>query len=42
MLGMAATHGVSAALPKNWRRGWLTWITVVELTYFLHNVTMSR
>jgi len=42
MLGMAATQGVSAALPKNWRRGWLTWITVMELTYFLHNVTMSR
>jgi hypothetical protein len=42
MLGMAATHGVSAALPKNWRKGWLAWITVMELTYFLHNVTMSR
>jgi len=43
LVGLGVTHGGAVLLPERWRRGWLTWITVMELTFVLHNLSlMSR
>lgn len=38
LLGLGATQGMALLLPDPWRRGWLTWVTVMELTVFVHNM----
>lgn len=41
LAAQGAVHGLAVLLPERWRRGWLTWITVMELTYFVHNMSLA-